>query len=46
MKEYIETKEQNIVKSLNSKLPKLSFGVVNKLFRKKDIKVNEKRIFW
>ena len=44
MKEYIEIKEQNIVKSLNSKFPKLSFGVVNKLFRKKDIKVNDKRI--
>lgn len=44
MKEYIETKEQNIVKSLNSKFPQLSFGVVNKLFRKKDIKINDKRI--
>ena len=44
MKEYIETKEQNIVKSLNTKFPALSFGVVNKLFRKKDIKVNDKRI--
>ncbi len=44
MKEYVETKEQNIVKSLNAKYPELSFGVVNKLFRKKDIKVNDKRI--
>ncbi len=44
MREYTETKEQNIVKSLNSKFPMLSFGVVNKLFRKKDIKVNDKRI--
>lgn len=44
MKQYIETKEQNIVKSLNSNFPMLSFSVVNKLFRKKDIKVNGKRI--
>lgn len=44
MKEYIEIKEQNIVKSLNNKFPMLSFGIVNKLFRKKDIKVNDKRI--
>ena len=44
MKEYVETKEQNIVKSLNAKFPSLSFGQVNKLFRKKDIKVNDKRI--
>lgn len=44
MKEYIETKEQNIVKSLSTTFPELSFGVVNKLFRKKDIKVNGKRI--
>ncbi len=44
MKEYIETKEQNIVKSLNAVYPMLTFSVVNKLFRKKDIKVNDKRI--
>lgn len=44
MKSYIETKEQNIVKSLNSNFPMLSFSVVNKLFRKKDIKVNGKRV--
>jgi len=40
MKWYTETKEQNLVKSINANYPSISFGALNKLFRKKDIKVN------
>lgn len=40
MRWYIETKEQYLLKSINNNFPMLGFGTINKLMRKKDIKVN------
>lgn len=44
MVEYVVKKEENLLKSITEQVPNVSFSELNKLLRKKDIKVNDRRI--
>lgn len=43
MKKYINKTTQNLVKSVLDEFPELTYNALNKLLRKKDIKINGKR---
>lgn len=44
MKSYINQTKQNVIKSICNQYPSLTYNNVNKLLRKKDVKINGQRI--
>lgn len=44
MKSYINQTKQNVIKSICNQYPSLTYNSVNKLLRKKDVKINGQRI--